>query len=82
MKDQMKIQTIRYDSPIEAFSALVRSLLIYEQRYHMSSEDFYAQYQAGKLDDSADFVEWAGDYQHYLSLKSELEQRLKEKENE
>ena len=25
------------------------------------------------MGDSADFVEWAGDYQHYLQLKEEVE---------
>lgn len=69
----MKVQTIIYRSPIDALSVLVRTLLSYEQQYQMSSEEFYAQYQAGKLQDSADFVEWAGDYQHYLELKAELE---------
>ena len=73
----MNVQTITYRSPIDSLSALVRTLLFYEQQYQMSSEEFYAQYQAGKLQDSADFVEWAGDYQHYLELKTELEKRLK-----
>jgi len=31
----------------------------------------------GKLEDSKDFVEWAGDYQHYIELKQELEEKLK-----
>ena len=73
----MKVQTIIYHSPIDALSALVRTLLSYEQQYQMSSEEFYAQYQAGKLQDSGDFMEWAGDYKHYFELKAELEKRLK-----
>jgi len=73
----MKVQTIIYRSPIDALNVLVRTLLSYEQQYQMSSEEFYAKYQAGKLEDSADFVEWAGDYQHYSELKAELEKRLK-----
>jgi hypothetical protein len=28
------------------------------------------------MGDSADMVEWAGDYQHYLELKEELEGKL------
>jgi hypothetical protein len=73
----VKVQTIIYRSPIDALSTLVRALLSYEQQYQISSEEFYAQYQAGKLQDSADFVEWAGDYQHYLEIKTELEEQLK-----
>ena len=72
----MTIQRTVYASPVEALAALVRSLAAYEQRYQMSSADFYVRYQRGELEDTADFVEWAGDYQHYLQLKEQLEQKL------
>ena len=72
----MAIQRTVYPSPVEALAALIRSLVAYEQRYQMSSADFYARYQRGDMGDSADFVEWAGDYQHYLQLKEEVEQKL------
>lgn len=72
----MVIQRMVYASPVEAIDALIRSLVAYEQRYQMSSVDFYARYQKGDMGDSADFVEWAGDYQHYLQLKEEVEEKL------
>lgn len=72
----MTIQRTIHTSPVEALAALVRSLVAYEQRYQMSSTDFYTRYQQGKTDDSADMVEWAGDYQHYVQLKQELERKL------
>jgi hypothetical protein len=72
----MTIQRTTYSSPLEALIALIRSLVAYEQRYQMSSADFYARYQRGEMGDSADVVEWAGDYQHYLQFKAELEQKL------
>ena len=72
----MTIQHTVYSSPLEALVALIRSLVAYEQRYQMSSADFYARYQRGEMGDTADVVEWAGDYQHYLQLKAELEQKL------
>ncbi|HKA52591.1 MAG TPA: hypothetical protein VKJ47_02915 [Candidatus Binatia bacterium] len=72
----MAIQRTVYTSPVDALAALVRSLVEYEQRHQMTSADFYARYNRGELDDSAEFVEWAGDYQHYLQLKEELEQKL------
>ena len=72
----MTIQHTVYSSPLEALIALIRSLVAYEQRYQMSSTDFYARYQRGEMGDTADVVEWAGDYQHYLQLKAELEQKL------
>jgi len=72
----MAIQRTVYASPVEAIAALIRSLVAYEQRYQMSSADFYTRYRKGDGGDSADFVEWAGDYQHYLELKEELEEKL------
>ena len=65
-----------YVSPVEAIAALIRSLVVYEQRYQMSSADFYVRYQQGGMGDAAEFVEWAGDYQHYLQLKEEVEEKL------
>ncbi|MBI3327237.1 MAG: hypothetical protein HYZ81_11120 [Nitrospinae bacterium] len=65
-----------YASPLDALAALIRSLVSYEVRHQMSSADFYARYQQGELGDTADVVEWAGDYQHYVELKEELERKL------
>jgi hypothetical protein len=72
----MAIQRSVYLSPIEAIAALIRSLVVFEQRYRVSSPDFYARYQKGEMGDSAEFVEWAGDYQQYLQLKEEVEEKL------
>ncbi len=72
----MTVQRTTYASPVEALASLIRSLVAYEQRYQMSSADFYARYRKGEMGDNADIVEWAGDYQHYLELKDELEQKL------
>jgi len=73
----MSIKRTVYTSAIDALNALFRSLIAYEQKYQMSSDEFYANYLAGKLEDSKDFVEWAGDYTHYIELKKELEEKLK-----
>jgi len=72
----MTVQRTVYTSPIEALTALIRALVTYKQRYQMSSADFYTRYQRDEMGDTADMVEWAGDYQHYLQLKAELEQKL------
>ena len=73
----MTVETLTYDSPVDALVDLVRGLVVYEQRYQMGSAEFFAQYQKGKLGDAADFVEWAGDYQQYVGLLQELRARLK-----
>jgi hypothetical protein len=70
-------ERLTYDSPVDALVALVRTLMAYEQRSHMGSAEFFAQYQAGKLGDAGDIVDWAGDYQQYLGLLQELKARLK-----
>ena len=72
----MTVKRTVYASPVEALAALIRALVAYEQRYQMSSADFYVRYQKGEMGDSVDFVEWAGYYQHYLEIKDELERRL------
>jgi hypothetical protein len=72
----MTVKRTVHTSPVEALAALIRSLVAYEQRYQMSSADFYVRYQKGEMGDTIDFVEWAGDYQHYLEIKDELERRL------
>jgi len=36
----------------------------------------FIRYQRGKMGDTTDMVEWTGDYQHYVQLKEELEQKL------
>ena len=73
----MTFETVHYDSPVDALVALVRCLTAYEHRYQLASAEFFDQYQSGKLEDTADFVEWAGDYQQYLGLLEELRARLK-----
>lgn len=34
-------------------------LLAYEQRYSMSSDEFYRRFRTGELGDDMDFVEWS-----------------------
>lgn len=73
----MSFKRVVHTSAIDALNALFRSLTAYEQKYKMSCDEFYANYLSGRLEDSKDFVEWAGDYRHYIELKLELEEKLK-----
>lgn len=72
----MNIQRTEFESPIEALLNLSHVLTSYEDRYSMTSKEFYTRYCAGALSDERDYVEWAGDYQHFIALKAELENRL------
>ena len=38
---------------------LDQRLAAFEQQYQLTSAAFYAQYEAGQLGDSADFMEWS-----------------------
>ena len=49
----------------------------YEQRYWVSSADFYELYSQGRLDDGRhreDYAEWAGYYRLKLKREAALEQ--------
>jgi hypothetical protein len=47
----MTIQRTVYASPVEALAALIRAFLADEQRYQLSSAEFYARYQNGEMGD-------------------------------
>ena len=72
----MRKQINEYDSAVDALVALAKRLSIIEDRYQMSSEDFFDKFSKGHLEDSIDYVEWANDYQHYMAIKLELERHL------
>jgi len=72
----MQKQTIQYDSAIDALVTIAKRLNSYEERFSLSSEEFYDKYTKGGLEDSIDFVEWSNDYQHYLTIRRDLEKHL------
>lgn len=56
---------------------LQHELTLFEQKYKLSSVNFYQQYQQGILDDQEDFMLWAGSYELFL----DNQQRLAELQN-
>ncbi len=72
----MRKQTIEYASPVDALVALVKRLSSYENQHHMDSDEFFARYSRGELGDDEIFVEWSGNYQHYLAIKQELDAKF------
>lgn len=55
-------------------------IIHFEKTYHLNSTDFLKQFQAGKLGDDTDFIEWAATLEmlknlndRLTSLKSNLE---------
>jgi hypothetical protein len=75
-EDDMRKQRDEYDTPVDALVAVAKRLSLYENRYHLTSEEFFNGYQNGRMEDSKDFVEWANDYQHYLAIRLEIEKHL------
>ncbi len=45
----------------------------FEQKYHITSDDFYQKWLQGKTDDDPDLNEWAGFYKLKLVLEEEGE---------
>ena len=72
----MRKDTIQFDSPLDSLVSLTKRLAQYETRYGLASEEFYDQFHKGLTEDSEDFVEWANSYQHYISIRREIENRL------
>ena len=73
----MRKQIIEYTSPLDALVGTVKQLKIYEIKYQMNSEEFFAKYTQGETADDEEFVEWAGNYQHYLALHQDIANRLR-----
>lgn len=73
----MRKQTIQYSSPLDALIEVAKRLSFHEMQEHMDSEEFFHRYSQGQLSDDAEHVEWANDYRHYLSLRQELEDKLR-----
>ena len=49
----------------ESLEELITTLRKFEDTYGMSTVEFYARFMAGKMGDSADFIDWAGDFMIY-----------------
>lgn len=53
----------------ETLESLIATMHEFEEKYGMSTVEFYARFVSGKMGDSRDFILWAGafhDYQHLL----------------
>lgn len=44
---------------VRELAELDQRLAAFEQHYQLASAAFYARYEAGQLEDSADFMEWS-----------------------
>jgi hypothetical protein len=56
---------------------LERDLEDFEQHYSMTSETFFQRWQAGELEDTADFMDWNALYQMACEVRERLNRKLK-----
>ena len=52
----------------ESLEELIATLRKFEDKYGMSTVEFYARFAAGKMGDSRDFIKWAGEFESYNHL--------------
>lgn len=70
-------QAMANTNPVDDLLDLANELWAYEQKYQMSSADFYEKYQAGLLDDVLQHcVEWVATYDFFMKTKRKLESAL------
>ncbi len=75
----MPIQQLSIPELLDSLLALTQELYKYERAYALTSEDFYALFSQGKLDDgeseqTEDFCLWAGLYETKLAREQALRQ--------
>lgn len=64
---------LRESARIEALQdRLSKQIREFEQQYHLSSVEFYAQYERGDLGDEMDFMEWASTIEMLANVKKHL----------
>lgn len=52
----------------DSLEGLIATLQQFEDKYGMSTVEFYARFVAGKMGDAHDFIKWAGAFQSYTHL--------------
>ena len=55
----------------ESLQSLIEAMHCYEEKYGMSTLEFYARYVAGQMGDSREVMLWAGVFDDYQALLRE-----------
>jgi hypothetical protein len=69
---------ITLDDIFQDLQAIEPIILQYEQKYRLLSPYFYKLYQAGKLEERWDFMDWAALYEIKLDREKEFKKRFSE----
>jgi len=54
--------------PQESLATVIAELNTFEQRYGLTTIEFFARFKAGLMGDSRDFIKWAGLFEGYQYL--------------
>ena len=63
-------------SATEFLAELSEDLSIFEDKFNMSSDVFYAQFMRGEMGDDMPHIRWAGRYELYLETKHEIDNQI------
>lgn len=61
-------QMRRDTNPAESLELMIERMRELEDRYGMSTVEFFARFVAGKMGDHKDFIIWAGTFRAYQDL--------------
>ena len=63
-----------YKSAKCCWRRLIRSLVVFEKQFSLSSAEAWKKYSAGELGDRMDLMEWMAVYQNRLSIQKNVQQ--------
>ncbi|MBI4531729.1 MAG: hypothetical protein HY709_09400 [Candidatus Latescibacteria bacterium] len=55
---------------------LRQRLAVFEQRYGMTSQEFYRKVQAGELEEQIECIDWLGYYKFYIDIVGHMYQNV------
>ena len=59
----------------ESYQRTLKNLQVFEEKYGMTSDQFAKTIMGTPAEDEPDFLEWGMEYDTYLELKEELEEK-------
>ncbi len=71
-------EMVKKSNPEESLDALIEELKQFEEKFGMSTVEFYRQYLAGRMGDSKEVMHWTGTYKLYTHLIETYFQAKKE----
>ncbi len=75
--EQMLKEAMEKSNPVDELLEVAEELREYEQKYEMTSNEFYEQFRQGTLDDELQHcIDWAAAFESFNELKRVVESAL------